>query len=93
MKFSSLAALEVVILTTSSAASDDNFIEMKTCPFQCRSPRIQGRFVTYMCSPGIQADKFIYIGQKQSDKFVYSLLYGSTEASLGMCKTVDITPN
>ena len=34
-KFSSLAALEVVILTTSSAASDDNFIKMKTFPFQC----------------------------------------------------------
>ena len=32
-KFSSLAALEVVILTTSSAASDGNFIKMKTFPF------------------------------------------------------------
>ena len=28
MKFSSLAALEVVILTTSSAANDENFIKM-----------------------------------------------------------------
>ena len=35
MKFSSLAALEVVILTTFSAASDENFIKMKTFPFQC----------------------------------------------------------
>ena len=34
-KFESLAALEVVILTTSSAASDENFIKMKTFPFQC----------------------------------------------------------
>ena len=34
-KFSSLAALEVVILTTFSAASDENFIKMKTFPFQC----------------------------------------------------------
>ena len=34
-KFSSLAALEVVTLTTSSAASDDNFIKMKTFPFLC----------------------------------------------------------
>ena len=34
-KFSSLAALEVVILTTSSAASDEHFIKMKTFPFQC----------------------------------------------------------
>ena len=33
MKFSSLAVLEVVILTTSSAASDENFINM-TFPFQ-----------------------------------------------------------
>ena len=30
MKFSSLAALEVVILTTSSAASEENFIKMMT---------------------------------------------------------------
>ena len=36
-KFSSLAALEVVILTTSSAASDEHFIKMKTFPFQCSS--------------------------------------------------------
>ena len=35
MKFSSLAALEVVILTTFSAASDENFIKMTTFPFQC----------------------------------------------------------
>ena len=35
MKFSSLAALEVVLLTTSSAASDENFIKMKTFLLQC----------------------------------------------------------
>ena len=35
MKFSSLAALKVVKMTTSSAASDENFIKMKTFPFQC----------------------------------------------------------
>ena len=35
MKFSSLAALEVVILTTSSAANDENFIQITTFPFQC----------------------------------------------------------
>ena len=34
MKFSSLAALEVVILTTSGAASDDNFVNMTTFPIQ-----------------------------------------------------------
>ena len=34
-KFSSLAALKVVILTTFSAASDEDFIKMKTFPFQC----------------------------------------------------------
>ena len=33
-KFQSLAALEVVILTTSSAANDENLIKMKTFPFQ-----------------------------------------------------------
>ena len=33
MKFSSLAALEIVKMTTSSAASDDNFIKMTTFPF------------------------------------------------------------
>ena len=32
-KFSTLAALEVVILTTSSAASDENFIKMTTFSF------------------------------------------------------------
>ena len=35
-KFSSLAALEVVIFTTSNAASDGNFIKMKIFLFQCR---------------------------------------------------------
>ena len=33
MKFSSLAALKVVILTTFSAASDENFVKMTTFPF------------------------------------------------------------
>ena len=33
-KISSLAALKVVILTTSSAASDENFIKMMTFAFQ-----------------------------------------------------------
>ena len=35
MKFLALAALEVVILTTSSAASDENFFKIMTFPFQC----------------------------------------------------------
>ena len=35
MKFSSLTALEVVKMTTSSAASDENFIKMTTFSFQC----------------------------------------------------------
>ena len=39
-KFSSLAALEVVILTTFSAANDENFIKMKTFPFQCSQQAI-----------------------------------------------------
>ena len=37
MKFSSLAALKVVKMTTSSAASDENFIKMTTFSFQWRS--------------------------------------------------------
>ena len=35
MKFSSLAAREVVKMTTYSATSDENFIKMITFPFQC----------------------------------------------------------
>ena len=35
MKFSSLAALKVVILTTFSAASDEDFVKMTTFLFQC----------------------------------------------------------
>ena len=34
MKFSSLTALEVVKMTTSSAVSDENFIKMTTFMFQ-----------------------------------------------------------
>ena len=34
MKFSSLAALKVVKMTTFSATSDENFIKMTTFPFQ-----------------------------------------------------------
>ena len=37
MKFSSLAVLEVVILTTSSAANYENFIKIKTFLFQQNS--------------------------------------------------------
>ena len=33
MKFSSLTALEIIIMTTSSAVSDENFIKMKTFSF------------------------------------------------------------
>ena len=36
MKCSSLAALEVVKMTTSSAASDENFVKMTTFLFQWR---------------------------------------------------------
>ena len=34
MKFSSPAALEVVIMTTSSVASDEDFVKMNTLMFQ-----------------------------------------------------------
>ena len=40
-KFSSLAALEVVILATYGAASDENFIKMETFSFQCRGTNEQ----------------------------------------------------
>ena len=46
-KFSSLAALEVVILTTFSAASDEIFIKMKTFPFQCSFDV----YIWYICIP------------------------------------------
>ena len=35
INFSSLAALEVVKMTTSNAASDENFVKMTTFSFQC----------------------------------------------------------
>ena len=41
MIFSSLAALEVVKLTTSSAAIDENFIKMTTFSFQCTEQKIK----------------------------------------------------
>ena len=37
-KFSSLAALKVVILTTCNAASDENFVKMTSFTFHCTSP-------------------------------------------------------
>ena len=37
MKFSTLAALEVVILTYSSAPSDEHFVKMTTFLFQCNN--------------------------------------------------------
>ena len=46
MKVSSLAALEVVKMTTSNAASDGNSIDMTPVPFKCkalRRDRINGR--------------------------------------------------
>ena len=47
MKFSSLAALKVVILTTFGAASDENFIKMMTFSFQCA------------CSLAVPADRIL----------------------------------
>ena len=45
-KFSLLAALEVVILTTFSAASDENFIRM-TLPSHCNGSRTQAAYILY----------------------------------------------
>ena len=47
MKFSSLAALDVVVLTTFSAANDENFVEMISFPFQCISYEICTQLVLY----------------------------------------------
>ena len=46
MKFLSMAALAVVILTTSGAASDENFVKMTTFPFQCRRKEESGKMAT-----------------------------------------------
>ena len=35
MKLSSMGAPEIVMLTTSDAANDENFVKMTTFPFQC----------------------------------------------------------
>ena len=41
MKLSSLAALKVVKMTTSSAARDENFVKMTTFSFQCIEAEVQ----------------------------------------------------
>ena len=51
-KFSSLAALEVVNLTTSSAAIDENFIKVKTFQFQCLRAQSGRHFTKYPTRPG-----------------------------------------
>ena len=52
MKFSSLAAPKVVILTTFGAASDEDFIKMKTFLFQC---------MWYVCMRACGMFTYIYI--------------------------------
>ena len=50
MKFSSLAALEVVILTTSIAANGENFIKMKIFLFQLISTYGMNAFLSHKMS-------------------------------------------
>ena len=71
MKFSSLAALEVVILTTFSAASDENFIKMKTFPFQWFKRVKMLNFATRKYSMGI--NYAIYIEESFSPPLSMSL--------------------
>ena len=46
MRFPSLAALDVVIMTTSSAADDGNFVGMTTFPYRCNSRVICDRDIS-----------------------------------------------
>ena len=61
MKFSSLATLEVVILTTSSVASNENFIKMKTFLFQCniKHKRVSNFGVVILTTLGETSDENI----------------------------------
>ena len=55
MKFSSLAALKVVILTTFGAASDENFIKMMTFSFQWLPWWLKG------CCSGFHSDRSMHV--------------------------------
>ena len=58
IKFSSLAALEVAILTTFSAASDDNFVKMTRFSFQWwRHHALLTPEVALITTSGIDSDK------------------------------------
>ena len=70
-KFSSLAALEVVKMITSSAASDANFIKMTTTfPFNTLSPRQDGRHFADDIFKCIFLNENVWIPIKISLKFV-----------------------
>ena len=59
MKSSSLAAPKVVILTTFGAASDEDFVKMKTFPFQCNDQVIW----SHMASLGLNELNALQIWQ------------------------------
>ena len=46
MRFPSLAALEVVVMTTSSGADDGNFVGMATFPYRCNNNSIYDRDIS-----------------------------------------------
>ena len=68
MKFSSLAAPKVVILTTFGAASDEDFIKMKTFSFQCNSVKQDGNQI---------------IGNVLLRNILNENIFSSTDAQLG----------
>ena len=78
MKFSSLAALEVVKMTTSSGASDENFVKMMTFSFQCTAE-----------TPQTQPVKISL--KKIKNKKVNPVLNNKPITSMGQCKK-DVTP-
>ena len=56
MKFSSLAALKVVKMTTFRAASDENFIQIIIFPFQCNEKHPNAYFVAMLFIALIEPD-------------------------------------
>ena len=79
-KFSSLVAVEVVILTTSSAASDESFVKMTTFSFQWYSlQRVCGGHTATLFPHTVQQPYVFYANRTATSKF---LLYGWTTRPL-----------
>ena len=67
MKCSSLAALEVVKMTTSSAASDENFVKMTTFLFQCTLP------LKHLWSPHARPRSYVRFLPVKSDSMLIDI--------------------